>query len=637
MKIFKAVVVRINDIPSENGAFSQKEIIVSPYTADREEASEYIAIPPSIFPTDTFGTGVVTLPELNQYCIVAETEGYRRVQILTYIPHATTTTFGEYTPVDITSGGAAFKIGGTKPLVMYLHKGGKWELYSNEFCNLSLDGTKRHLAWTVDSEHRMYAGGRVQNTFEEIDGAEKSTRHVEIYTSSFEWKQNSDLRISTEKSVLNPESTIVPLPDYSYVPKVMIKAGMIVNQFDSNLGRILGHVYQIETRQSSFTGDKDTVSVLKLGRQSEMYKFDNDRVYPAGDMLEWSSKTAQISSEASHVNTHLLRYGELEKDVISNGVPVEYVEGEVYRNQSHINIVEPLGAPLIDILAEGKGYEFKWKYNAAEQQYLTSYGRLTSTELEGNENFLYKSAVREHFHAFDSHNPDKIVNPTGILYDFVLFGEDGTENNVFFKKFSKIEANVEKFFHKEHFTENFYEFEVNAPQRSVQVHFDAQKYTSFVHITENRALELNFEQNLYKNYVKIDNSTEKTENFTAQEHKMDIRLGNTHYIVNFTSSGVKITLDTGDVTTSSFIEMTPGKIQVAPAGSDGHTQGESIILGEGTGPQALVTKAFLDMVFKNHIHPTAGPGAPTLPPIDIPIPQVANSVGNTYTYKIQGE
>jgi len=594
MRIFEAVVIRINEIPAENGAFSQKEIVVSPYSTDREIASEFIAIPPGTFPTDAFGSGVTTLPELNQRCIVCETAGYRRVQILSYTPFATTTSYGEYTPVDVSSGGAAFKIGGTKPITMYFHKGGKWELYSNEFCRLSLDGTKKALAWTVDTEARIFAGGRIFNTLEEIDGVANSTQHLEVYTQALEWKQNSDIRIAGEKSVLNPESTIVPLPDYTYIPKVIIKAGTVVNNFDSELGKIQGHVYQVETRQSIYSGDKDTVSTLKLGRQSEMYKWDSDRVYPAGDILEWTSKVARITSEASHITTQLFRYGELEKDVISNGAPVEYVKGEVFRTQSHINIIEPLGAPLIDGLAEGKGYKFKWNYTGAEQQYLVSYGRLISPELIGNEDFLYKSAVREHFHAYDDHSFGKIATPTGMKYDSVKFFQDSGVNGLYFKKFSKITEGNEEIFQKELLTNEKLEFEFVAPERSAYRVLDAQKYTNFVHITENRALETHFEPNLYKNYVKLDGTTEKTEEFDSTQHKTTVKIGSQTFLIEFKEDSIIISLDG------------PGPIE------------DSILIGGNDFAHKLVTKEWVQTVFDLHMHPSASPGPPT-PPITMPL------------------
>lgn len=634
MKIFKAVVIRINDIPSENGAFSQKEIIVIPYAPDREIATEFIAIPPSVFPTDAFGSGVVTLPEINQQCIVAETDGYRRVQILSYIPFSTTTSYGEYSPVDVTSGGAAFKIGGTKPMTMYFHKGGKFELFSNEFCRFYLDGSQRSLSWTVDSEERVFAGGRVSNTFEEIDGLERSTRHVEVYTRAFEWKQNSDVRIATEKSVLNPESTILPAPDYSYMPKTIIKSGTIINEFDSNLGKALGHLYQIETRQSTYSGDKDTVTKFKLGRQSEIYKFDNDNIYPAGDLFEWTGKVARITGDSSHVTTHLIRFGELEKDVIANGAPVEYIEGEVYRNQSHINIVEPLGAPIIDILAEGKGYEFEWSKNSAEQQYLVSYGRLNSEELSENPDFLYKSAVREHFHAFDNHDTTKIATPTGLKYDFVVFGEDSVENNIFLRKFSKIADNNEKFFHKEHFTETKYYFEVakiNSPKWSAMQQLDAQKYLNFVHIGDNLTLENELKSDFYKNYTKLDGSTEKTENFSSQEYKMDVRLGEKHFIVTFLSSGTVLIEMKGEASKSPSVTLNTQGIIINPGSSTENT----IYLGGASFGHKLVTQEWITQVFDKHMHPTAAQGPPSMP---ITMPVISAPAQNshvTYISKVE--
>lgn len=632
MKIFKAVVIRINDIPSENGAFSQKEIIVIPYAPDREIATEFIAIPPSVFPTDAFGSGVVTLPEINQQCIVAETDGYRRVQILSYIPFSTTTSYGEYSPVDVTSGGAAFKIGGTKPMTMYFHKGGKFELFSNEFCRFYLDGSQRSLSWTVDSEERVFAGGRVSNTFEEIDGLERSTRHVEVYTRAFEWKQNSDVRIATEKSVLNPESTILPAPDYSYMPKTIIKSGTIINEFDSNLGKALGHLYQIETRQSTYSGDKDTVTKFKLGRQSEIYKFDNDNIYPAGDLFEWTGKVARITGDSSHVTTHLIRFGELEKDVIANGAPVEYIEGEVYRNQSHINIVEPLGAPIIDILAEGKGYEFEWSKNSAEQQYLVSYGRLNSEELSENPDFLYKSAIREHFHAFDDHSIEKIPNPTGISYDFVLFGEKTGENNIFSRKFTKLEEGLENFYLNEIFLEQNYTLELKMQQNVSFKQLDATKYVKYIHFDQTRVLETNFEQNLYKNYIKLDSTHEKTENFTTSEHKMTIKLGEKTYLIDFTQDGQIIIKMEGTEGKSPLIKLSEDGIRIDP----GSTPVEnSIYIGGGDFAHKLLTKEWVEQVFNKHMHPTAGIGSPS-PPITMPLVSVPGQTSHlTYINKTE--
>jgi len=633
MKIFKAVVIRIDDVPAENSRFSQKEIIVIPYSPDRETATEYIAIPPSVFPTDVYGSGVVTLPEINQQCLVVETEGYRRVQILSYIPHSMTTSYGEYTPVDVTSGGAAFKIGGVKPMTMYFHKGGKFELFSNEFCKFYFDGGNRALHWTIDTEERVFAGGRVLNTLEEIDGIEKVTRHVEVYTKTFEWKQNSDTRISTEKSVFNPVTSIIPTSDYSYVPKAIIKAGTIVSEYDTNLGNIFGHLYEIETRQTTYSGDKDTITKLRLGRQNEFYKFDNNKVYPAGDIFEWTAKVAKVSNNSSQVTTHLLRYGFLEKDVIQNDTAVEFIEGEVFRNQTYINIYDTNAVPVTNNLAEGEGYEFDWFKKGAEQQYLISYGKFTSENLNGNSELLYKSAVREHFHSFENHSIEKITTPTGMSRDYILFFQDNNEKGLFSEKFIKWIDGEEKVSQKVLFTDVNYQFEQKIDQTFRNLIFNNQKLEQFISLSENLSKKEVIQVNLYENFIKLDGTTDKTENFTNQEYKTIIKLGEKTFNITFNASGeIKIEL-IGLQQKSPSIIMKENGIYISPG-----ELSENIFLGEGEGLQQLVTKKWVETIFNNHIHPTTGIGTPTAPPVPLPeIPSIINSPTNIFTYKIKGE
>jgi len=228
-----------------------------------------------------------------------------------------------------------------------------------------------------------------------------------------------------------------------------------------------------------------------------------------------------------------------------------------------------------------------------------------------------------------------MTDPKGILYDFVLFGSDGTENNIFLRKFSRIIGENQNFFHKEQFTETKYIFELDGPNHSAHEYLDAQKYSSFVHITENRSLEVYFEPNLYKNYVKLDSSHEKTENFTTSTHEMTIKLDSQTFLVKFIENSVEISLTTSDAAHSPSIKMSNEGFEINPG--SGNMDSDNIIIGGGAGPQYLVTKSFIDSIFKNHIHPTAGPGAPTLPPIEISVPQVADSAANTYTMQIKGE
>lgn len=59
----------------------------------------------------------------------------------------------------------------------------------------------------------------------------------------------------------------------------------------------------------------------------------------------------------------------------------------------------------------------------------------------------------------------------------------------------------------------------------------------------------------------------------------------------------------------------------------------------GTGKeQALVTEAWVTQVFKNHIHPTTGPGAPTLPPNpDLTLPASKDNKMGHFTFTTQAE
>lgn len=61
-----------------------------------------------------------------------------------------------------------------------------------------------------------------------------------------------------------------------------------------------------------------------------------------------------------------------------------------------------------------------------------------------------------------------------------------------------------------------------------------------------------------------------------------------------------------------------------------------LYLGGETNAQQLVTKSWLDMIFANHVHPTAAPGPPS-PPVPIPLPVVADAATNPYTFTTLAE
>jgi hypothetical protein len=116
---------------------------------------------------------------------------------------------------------------------------------------------------------------------------------------------------------------------------------------------------------------------------------------------------------------------------------------------------------------------------------------------------------------------------------------------------------------------------------------------------------------------------------------MTIKLDSQTFLVKFIENSVEISLTTSDAAHSPSIKMSNAGFEINPG--EGNMDSGNIKIGGGAGLQELATKSFIDLIFKNHIHPTAGPGAPTLPPIDIPVPQVADSAANTYTMQIKGE
>jgi hypothetical protein len=66
------------------------------------------------------------------------------------------------------------------------------------------------------------------------------------------------------------------------------------------------------------------------------------------------------------------------------------------------------------------------------------------------------------------------------------------------------------------------------------------------------------------------------------------------------------------------------------------TDGANLYLGGKDKAQQLVTKKWLDLVFKNHMHPTAGTGPPS-PPIPADSPVASDSLTNITTYTTLAE
>ena len=126
-----------------------------------------------------------------------------------------------------------------------------------------------------------------------------------------------------------------------------------------------------------------------------------------------------------------------------------------------------------------------------------------------------------------------------------------------------------------------------------------------------QALKLNTSGQLqYENKVNADNTTSVMLTIDPSQSKVvELKVNSDKAIVTIDSTG-NVTIKTTDA----------AKIKLGGTGNE----------------QQLVTKSFLDMVFANHMHPTASPGPPS-PPIPIPSPVVADGPTNIYTFTTIGE
>ena len=131
--------------------------------------------------------------------------------------------------------------------------------------------------------------------------------------------------------------------------------------------------------------------------------------------------------------------------------------------------------------------------------------------------------------------------------------------------------------------------------------------------------------------------------------KLEVMSGTVTYDITYGTGSVKISLaDTTAPTTSPYVELTTAGIVLHP-GTTGAVG--SVYLGgsEPASGQQLVTKSYIDLLFKNHMHLTTSPGAPTSPPTAEPATAglIASLEGlaeaglanpaKIYTYQTKGE
>lgn len=369
----------------------------------QEGANILVAIPPSPIPFSESGSGFIGIPDKGTECIVTGVSGEGGVQILSYTPHVEwSKPEGSRFAEPVEPGGFIMKVGGDPKAVLSLGRGGLASLFAGEFARISVDGGGKKIELKDKAyEHRSAVGG-VINTYNEFDqrtGLAELTTHTEVYSQFFENPGNSDLSMETEGVNI---TAIAP-----YANKAVVRAGSIINRrIDTSL--FPQHTYQIETRQSTGPNplSKDTITVMRFGDQTAgnqgAYKYDSDIFTPPGTLMEIEIKKNTLL----HTNSMLWRYGRYEDNIQSRsksaipgapGIPSEQVKGEIFRHQIYEGITPGLAIPVVDPVAQGKGYEFEFPNTKAAQQYTESFGILDTPTVSN----LHKSVWRRHIHGYD--------------------------------------------------------------------------------------------------------------------------------------------------------------------------------------------------------------------------------------------
>lgn len=170
-KIYKAVVVDIVYDEDRDGVFDI-------YVQDKQEhgPAKKKALPPSSMATSKLGSGMLSLPDIGQECLVAEDELLDpAVQIITYTTEQYSSPFGSLSGEKFSAGGLVFKVGGIHRAVLSLERDGVIGLFSNAWASMSLHGARG--AYNLISktyERRSKIGADIET----LDTSNNRTSHV---------------------------------------------------------------------------------------------------------------------------------------------------------------------------------------------------------------------------------------------------------------------------------------------------------------------------------------------------------------------------------------------------------------------------------------------------------------------------
>jgi|GEM_PF-5558658 len=573
--IYIARVVSIEKVPTIRENIFRQIIRVVPINSVSNNESQ-IVNPPSFMPFTITGGGVTSIPQEGALCVVLKRSDDSLIdQILTYMPYDSVGPEGIFNPEEPDPNAVVLKVGGEDKAALTLAPGGKVGLYSSPQAFFKVDGSIRTIESNIDNLHFNWPAG-----FETIDYAEEhpTTGIADVTEYKMLFSKTSELRQVADWD-LGLENTNKLAAAFPYNDKVIIRAGTIYN-YDASIlvnkeKTEIGHVYQIETRQNTLSSnEKDTVTVLRIGYQEKNnLKYTEDTKYPAGTMLEWATKRVNNKPVVGGYSSYLMRYGKLESDTL--GSESEKTKGEIYRLQIYDNVCDPIAMPVVNPIGIGKGWKYENINLKATEQFTESFGLLD----------LDESFYRKHIHAYPDLTKATLSTYNGYDYTNVLGGDNFN------------------------YTE-YTEWEL------------AKKKNSFITTLKNdlyTCINTQFVEGSEKTYESIKIGKDNFEIIVKASETCT-------YNLIITGGNILIQVDTGDQKSTSIRLNNEGKIEINPGTSKA---ADGIYLGGNSVGQQLVTRAWLEKVFANHIHNTTGPGAPTLPPIPIPI--ISASVATSHT------
>jgi hypothetical protein len=406
-RVYKARVIQI--IEAED---NKPEIVIAPEDFPGEDPIRKYANPPSIIPTSGVGSGMTSIPDVGQLCLVAETDSEYKVNILSYLQPDGVSSHGVLSGEYNSIGGFVFKVGALNKSVFAMDRSGRITMYSDSFSRFEVDGSTKKISRKSRSFVAEYAGGFIRDDFSATDpvsGIDDLTTHHSVYTKNLENPGFSD---SVAFDIEQPAS---PPPISRYIDKVVLKQGSIMNIHSPD--QRYNHVYQLETRQSTGSNriDKDTVTALRLGYQERNQRYSTGSDYPEGAIIEWTAKRNTSSDNFIYWN----RVGKIKEDLPQRGV-----RGEFYSLRMLSDKVNgrPHGIPTEDPVGEGSGWSTAFENSSYLHQYSLSLGPVESGDYTGSmkREYLHDTNLK-YWSVFGGENMQyRRLQQDEVLYNYIL-------------------------------------------------------------------------------------------------------------------------------------------------------------------------------------------------------------------------